>query len=77
MNEKCFALRPGRKCGILTCEDCNGRYDRCPFYKPRWMAERDTNRSMARIAKMPPEKQLHISEKYYKGEMPWLKEGQI
>ena len=71
MNEKCFALKPGRKCSLLTCKGCNGRYDKCPFYKPRWMAERDTRRALARIASMPVEKQQAIAEKYYNGAMPW------
>ena len=71
LNEKCFALKPGRKCSLLTCKGCNGQYDKCPFYKPRWKAERDTRRALARIASMPVEKQQAIAEKYYNGEMPW------
>ncbi len=71
MDEKCFSLRKKRKCGLLTCGECNGDYAGCPFYKPRWMAERDTRKRLYRISLLPAEKQEKISLKYYHGQMPW------
>lgn len=74
MNEKCFGLRAKRECAILENKVCHGCYDTCPFYKPKWMAERDNQRSLARIAAKPWEEQQRISEKYFQGKMPWAKE---
>ena len=75
MNESCFGRRKGRVCSILIGGVCHGNYDRCPFYKPAWMAERDREKALRRISEMPIEKQRRISEKYYQGKMPWAKEG--
>ena len=74
MNEKCFGLRKGRECAILESGVCHGNYDVCPFYKPKWMADRDRKNAMIAIARMPLEKQREISEKYYQGKTPWAKE---
>ena len=73
MNEKCFALRPTRRCSLLRCADCNGRYDKCPFYKPVWMAKRDTNRRLFHISELSPASQDRIADKYYHEQKPWEK----
>ena len=71
MNEKCFALRPEKKCAITVCGVCNGNYNKCPFYKPKWMAVRDTKRCLYRISELKPETQIKIADKYYHGERIW------
>lgn len=74
MNEKCFGLRKGSECAVLEKGICHGNYDSCPFYKPKWMAERDKKNTLRIIARMPPERQREIADKYYQGKMPWAKE---
>ena len=71
MEEKCFAVTAKRKCKLLKCGECSGNYDRCPFYKPRWMADRDTRKRLYRISQLPEEQQAHIAQRYYHGKMPW------
>ncbi|MBR3873504.1 MAG: hypothetical protein IKJ26_04955 [Clostridia bacterium] len=70
MNEKCFALRRSGRCGALTSPFCTG-YATCPFYKPKWMHERDTERTNRKLSALPLEEQLYIASKYYRGWMPW------
>ncbi len=75
MNEKCFGLRKGRLCAVLVNGICYGNYANCPFYKPKWKADRDRKAVLYRIALMPLKEQQKISEKYYQGKMPWAKES--
>ncbi len=74
MNEKCFGRRQGSECAILESRVCNGNYDTCPFYKPKWKADHDRMLALRRIAEKPIEVQEEISEKYFQGHMPWAKE---
>lgn len=75
MNEKCFGLKKNRECGILSEGVCRGNYDTCPFYKPKWKADRDREMALRRIADKPLAVQQSISEKYFQGHMPWAKEN--
>ena len=43
----------------------------CAFYKPRWKHEKDQQLAYCKIAALPVERQQSISQKYYKGLMPW------
>lgn len=70
MNEKCFAMRRNNECSALAVKGCPG-YGRCPFYKPRWMAQRDQDRVDVKLRALPPERQTLIAEKYHNGNMPW------
>ena len=74
MNEKCFGLKRSRECSVLENEVCCGYYAECPFYKPKWQFERDQKKAYKRIGEKPYEEQVQISQKYYKGKMPWLGE---
>lgn len=73
LKEKCFAMRGGGKCDALNVKRCPN-YTACPFYKPAWMAERDTARANQKLQAMPEQKQLRIADKYYNGKMPWRSE---
>ena len=76
MNEKCFARRtvPSRKGNCACLEvNCPG-YTSCPFYKPVWKYERDTEKRYARLASLPEDQQKHIAYTYYKGMMPWRRD---
>jgi hypothetical protein len=55
VNEKCFAKKtvPSRS-GDCICLDgnCPG-YTQCPFYKPVWKFQHDTEKRYARLAALP------------------------
>lgn len=74
MNEKCFAMKQiptrGGICKCLEKKTCPG-YTLCPFYKPIWVQDRDQRRAFHRLAALPMIDQMHISDKYYQGKMPW------
>lgn len=70
MNERCFAMRRGNVCGVLSVKGCPG-YVRCPFYKPRWMFERDRDRLNVKLRSLPEGRQQDIADKYHSGNKPW------
>ena len=76
MNEKCFAKKtvPSRS-GDCICLDgnCPG-YTQCPFYKPVWKFQHDTEKRYARLETLTEDMQRHISTTYYKGMMPWRRD---
>lgn len=83
MNEKCFGLKVSNK-GRTVCSvrevnpgkgspQCIG-YQQCPFYKPKWKHDQSRKKALQRISKLPLDVQMHIAEKYYEGEMPWVNE---
>ena len=69
MNERCFALQATGRCRALDV-NCPG-HAACAFYKPRWKHEKDQQLAYCKIAALPVERQQSISQKYYKGLMPW------
>lgn len=71
---KCFALKNNNYCNILTVEKCTG-YSNCSFFKTEEQAEESNKKANARLASLDKLQQKHISEKYYKGKMPWIKGG--
>lgn len=74
LDEHCFAIKKG-KCEALLVGKCAG-CDKCAFFKPKWMNDRDKSRANRRIAGLSAEQQSHISEKYFGGRIPWkLQDG--
>ena len=67
MNEECFAFKHG-ECKVLTATHCEG----CSFYKSKAQMKADSAKAMESIRNMPLGMQLHIADKYYGGEMPWM-----
>lgn len=78
MNKRCFAMRKGNDgkvvCTCLIGETCNG-YEGCAFYKPVRMQKKDAGTAFERLRSLPKEQQRMISEKYYDGEMPWMRKA--
>jgi hypothetical protein len=68
----CFALRKGR-CNALSVEKCEGK--RCSFYKTEAQDKEIRKKVMQRINSLDKPLQMHISETYYGGKMPWFKGG--
>ncbi|RMD03223.1 hypothetical protein D9O40_03520 [Clostridium autoethanogenum] len=68
----CFALRRG-KCSILDVKKCEG--SDCNFYKTEAQVKKERKKVFGRIKTLDRHIQIHISETYYGGKMPWLKGG--
>ncbi len=73
MNNRCFALSKNNRCRILTVYECTGTD--CPFYKTPEQATESRRKVNARLAGLDKAYQEHIADTYYRGKMPWLKEG--
>ena len=76
ITEMCFAyIIPDKRsysnedCKALSC-NCPG-FDLCPFYKSFDKHRADQAAANEKLRKLPAEKQLKISAKFYHGEMPW------
>ncbi len=74
MNEKCFARQKNGACAAVTC-NCPG-YAACAFYKPIWRWKQDQEAHARMLRRLPEERQVCISEKYYRGRMPWREEAE-
>lgn len=68
----CFALRKVR-CNILDVKKCDE--GNCNFYKTETQFNEDKKKTFERIRTLDKYTQMHISETYYGGKMPWLKGG--
>lgn len=69
---KCFAELDRGKCAILTIKQCQG-HEKCSMFKTEEQAEIDREKAFERIASLPHEKQIRISDKHYNGTTPWIR----
>lgn len=70
MPEKCFLLRRNGGCGALLVKGCPGKWS-CSFFRTRREHEDDLEAANARLRALTDALQSEISERYYKGRMPW------
>ena len=71
MNKNCFAYT-NKRCRALDKMLC--ATGSCPFYKTAEEYENGIKKSYERINSMDSAAQESISDTYYKGRYPWLKE---
>jgi hypothetical protein len=68
MDNVCFGLKNGNKCGVLTEERC---VSNCKFFKTHdehFISVRLANK---RLRKLNKTTQAYIAEKYHKNTYPW------
>lgn len=63
------AFFTGKECRATVCT-CNSKIE-CGFFKTMSDHVESCNKAYERIARLPENDQLWISEKYYGGVMPW------
>ena len=68
MIEPCFGYKHGTCQVLIEQQPC----DNCPFYKSKSQAKADRQAVMEHIRSLLMISQLHISDKYFGGEMPWM-----
>lgn len=68
---KCFGNHAHKVCDFLTVSKCQGK--KCVFFKSDSTVRKDRRKAYRMLAALPRAMQEHISEKYYKGKMPWQK----
>ena len=68
MIENCFGLKHGVCRVLVEMNDC----EHCPFYKSKNAVKAMREEAMERLRSLPLPAQLHISDKYYENEMPWM-----
>mgnify|MGYP001207977343 CR=1 FL=1 len=70
MLKKCFSVRWDGSCRALNVKGCPGKW-RCSFFRTLWEHETDLEAANARLRTLTDALQSEISERYYKGRMPW------
>lgn len=71
LNGGCINKVRKNKCRKLVVDIC--LEDKCPFMKTHKQLEESNKYVFRRLSKLDRELQLHISDKYYGGNMPWNK----
>ena len=68
----CISQTKVNGCRKLTVDKCTG--STCPFYITKEQSKASRKKADKRLAGLDRVLQLYISDKYYKGKTPWLKE---
>lgn len=68
MSEPCVGNKHGMCQILIEQQPC----EVCVFYKTKAQAKEERQKVMEHIRSLPLAAQLHISDKYYGGEMPWM-----
>ena len=54
-----------------TTLTCDGKNEKCPFFKTTELHLADRKAAFERIASLPKWQQISIADNHYGGEMPW------